>query len=732
MDNKLTILMALALMSGSLAATAQKPAYLDDRQPIEMRVESALSLMTLEEKVALCHAQSKFSSKGVPRLGIPELWYDDGPHGVREEGLWDSWAAAAWTNDSCTAFPALTCLAATFSPEVSYIYGQNIGQEFRYRGKDVLLGPGVNIYRMPLNGRNFEYMGEDPFLASKLVVPYITGVQENGVAACVKHYALNNQEYWRNDVDVVVSDRALREIYLPAFKAAVVEGKVWTLMGAYNLYKGQHCCHNDILLNDILKHEWGFDGVVVSDWGGTYSTEQAANYGLDVEMGTTTNGLTSGKANYYSKYFLATPYLKALKDGTISTSTVDDKARRILRLIFRTAMNSQKPWGSFVNKEHSEAARLIAEQGIVLLKNDNNILPIVSDAATIAVIGENATRSLTVGGGSSSLKVAYEISPLEGMQQKFGADRVKYAMGYSSGKANYDREIAPAEDQQQLLKEAVEVAKAADMVVFVGGLNKNKHQDSESADRKSYALPFGQNELIEELLKVNKNVVVVLLSGNAVEMPWVGRVAAVVQGWYGGSECGSALANVLSGSVNPSGKLPFSFPVKLEDNAAMSFGEISYPGIDKRQEYKEDILVGYRWFDTKGIKPLYAFGHGLSYTQFDFGKVQTDKKKYAKNDSVKLTLSLTNSGKVDGAEVVQVYMSEPKATVLRPAKELKGFQKVFLTKGQTKAVEIKLPVSDWAFYDDKTRTWVVNSGEYIIHVGSASDNILRQISVMVD
>ena len=731
---KLNIVLFCLMIGAGLLATAQtmKPIYSDNSKPIEERVENALSLMTLEEKVAMCHAQSKFSSHGVPRLGIPEIWMSDGPHGVREEIAWDSWGAAGWTNDYCTAFPALTCLAATFNPDLSHDYGQAIGEEARYRKKDILLGPGVNIYRTPMNGRNFEYMGEDPYLASRMVVPYIQGVQQNGVSACVKHYALNNQEEWRGHINVNLSDRALHEIYLPAFKAAVEEGKVWSIMGSYNQLRGQHCCHNDLLLNKILKTDWQFDGVVVTDWGGAHDTRQAALNGLDIEMGSYTNGLTSGAAFAYDDYYLAAPFLDLLKKGEIPTSMLDNKVRRILRLIFRTNMNANRPYGRFVCTDHSETARRVAEEGMVLLKNDQQFFPIpVGKYQKIAVIGENATRSLTTGGGSSSLKVQYEVSPLEGLIAKYGKEHIVYSMGYASGRPLYGMEEASMLDADSLLAAAIETAKNADVVLFIGGLNKNHFQDCEGSDRQTFNLPFGQDLLIEELLKVNKNLAVILVSGNAVAMPWVNEVAAIVQNWYLGSEAGNAMANVFSGAVNPSGKLPFSFPKKLEDNAAHSFGKEAYPGDSINEYYKEDILVGYRWHDTKKIAPQFAFGYGLSYTTFEYGKLTTDKKTYHPDETIKLSFTLKNIGKTDGAEVVQVYATQPKASVLRPAKELKAFHKVYLKAGETQTVELQVKIKDLAFYSEKTQSWAVEPGEFILRNAASAADVKSSVSVKV-
>jgi len=489
---------------------------------IEAKIEKIMATLTLEEKVAMCHAQSKFSSPGVERLGIPEIWMSDGPHGVRGEINWDNWGYANWTNDSITAFPALTCLASTFNPKLAKDYGISIGEEARYRKKDVLLGPGVNMYRTPLNGRNFEYMGEDPFLASKMVVPYIQGVQQNGVAACVKHYALNNQELWRGHINVEVSDRALHEIYLPAFKAAVEEGKVWSLMGAYNQFRGQHTTHNQLLMNSILKKDWAFDGVVISDWGSAHDTKQAALNGLDIEMGTGTDGLTTSTKNAYDSYYLANPFLKMIKSGEIKEEVLNDKVKRILLLMFRTNMNPNRPLGRINNQEHLDVARKIAGEGIVLLKNEASFFPInPNKKMTIAVIGENATKSMTIGGGSSELKALHEISPLEGLKERYKNATLIHAMGYASGPSAYDRVIPSKLDANQLKKEAIEAASKADLVLFFGGLNKNHLQDCEGVDRKEYQLPFGQDELLTELLKVNSNIGAFLVSGNAVEMPWI-------------------------------------------------------------------------------------------------------------------------------------------------------------------------------------------------------------------
>jgi beta-glucosidase len=710
-----------------------KAIYLDDTKPINDRVEDALSRMTLAEKVAMLHAQSKFSSPGVPRLGIPELWMTDGPHGIRPEVLWDEWSQAGWTNDSCIAFPALTCLAATWNKDMAFLYGTSIGEEARYRNKSVLLGPGVNIYRTPLNGRNFEYMGEDPFLASKMVVPYIKGVQQNGVATCVKHFALNNQETERGTINVNVDDRALYEIYLPAFKAAVQEGGTWAIMGSYNQYKNQHCCHNQYLLNDILRKEWGFEGVVISDWGGVHDTQQAVYNGLDLEYGSWTNGLSWGKSNAYDGYYLALPYLDMIKSGKIGTKELNEKVRHILRLCFLTSMNKNRSFGSFGSPEHALAGRKIAEDGIVLLQNKNNVLPIdLNKAKKIVVIGENAIKMMTVGGGSSSLKAKYEVSPLDGIKKRVGSQaEVIFVRGYvGEVGGNFDgvttgQNLADKRTPAELLTEACTVSKTADYVIFVGGLNKGDKQDCEGADRTGLELPYNQDKLISELAKVNKNLIVVNISGNAVAMPWVKEVPAIVQGWYLGTEAGNALAAVLVGDVNPSGKLPFSFPVKLQDNAAHALGE--FPGANGQVTYKEGIFVGYRWLDKQNIKPLFSFGHGLSYTTFEYGKVMADKKEMTASDNISFTVTVKNAGKRDGEEIVQLYISDLKSSLPRPVKELKGFEKVSLKAGETKTITFTLDKSALSYFDADKHAWVAEPGDFEALVGASSTDIKTKI-----
>ena len=739
--NKIYISLVITLFCAQLVKAQNLPAYLDETKDIEVRVEDALKRMTLDEKIRVIHAQSKFSSAGVPRLGFPDFWTDDGPHGVRPDVLWDEWEQAGQTNDSCVAFPALTCLAATWNPQLSLIYGESLGEEALYRGKDMILGPGVNIYRTPLNGRNFEYMGEDPYLASRMVVPYIQGMQSKGVAACVKHYALNNDEEYRHQVNVIVSDRALHEIYLPAFKAAITEGKAWGIMGAYNLYKNQHNCHNAILLNKILKQDWQFDGVVVSDWGGTHDTDEAVKNGLDLEFGTWTDGLTMGATNAYDNYYLADAYKRLIKEGKYTTKELDDKVRRVLRLFYRTTMNRQRPYGFLCSESHYAAARKIAEEGIVLLKNDGGtVLPInINKVKNILVVGENAVKMMTVGGGSSSLKVQREVSPLDGLKARLrGIAEVDYARGYVgdvTGAYNgvtTGQDLSESRSEDELIAEAVEKAKKADYVIVFGGLNKSDYQDCEGHDRKDYALPYAQNRLVEALAQVNTRLVFVNISGNAVAMPWIKKVPAVIQGWFIGSEAGNALASILVGDANPSGKLPFSWMQSLEQYGAHALG--AYPGTWRSdgkiidEEYKEDIFVGYRWADQHKQKPLFPFGHGLSYTTFEYGGKSRIEKSADDTSLFTLYTSIKNTGSRKGAETVQLYIRDVKSSLPRPVKELKGFQKVTLAPGEQRDITFTIDKSMLSYYDDSKGEWVMEPGRFEALIGASAGDIKSKVS----
>ena len=728
---KKNFILSVLMVVGGMTASAQT--YLNPNAPVEERVKDALGRMTTHEKIKLLHAQSKFTSAGVPRLGIRQLNMDDGPHGVREELEWNTWSPARWTNDSIVAFPSLTCLASTWNRDLSQAYGNAVSEEFAFRGKDIMLGPGVNIQRTPLNGRAFEYMGEDPFLAGEMVVPYIQSAQKNGVACCLKHFVLNDQETDRFGVNVNISERAMNEIYLAPFKRAVEKANVWTIMGSYNMWKGVHCCHNDELLNGILKKDWGWDGALVSDWGGTTNTMEAAMGGLDIEMGTYTDGKTKESDFGYDDYYLGNAFEKLIKEGKVPMSVLDEKASRVLRTIFRTAMNPQKVIGNQCSEAHYDVCRQIGEEGIVLLKNEKNILPLdiakYKKYSNILVVGENATRSLTQGGGSSELKTLHDDSPLDALKRRYET-MIDYAQGYYSGRAMYDHvdKLDPVK-QAELKAEALEKAKSCDLIIFIGGLNKNTRQDCENGDRESYDLPYGQNELIAELAKIQKNIVVVTFGGNPYAMPWLKDVAGVVHCWYLGSEAGKALVNVLSGVVNPSGKLPVTFAQKYEDYPYVKFGAEAYPGVNKQVYYKEDIFVGYRHFATNNVKPLFPFGYGLSYTTFAYGKPTVEKT----GDAVTVSVTVTNMGKVAGKEVAQVYVTYPQMEQARPVKELKAFAKTpLLDPGESETLRMTIPMDDLAVYDEEGRGWDIAEGMYTFSVGTNVNDIKGKADVQID
>ncbi|MBC8988288.1 glycoside hydrolase family 3 C-terminal domain-containing protein [Pedobacter sp. N36a] len=691
---------------------------------VEQRINQLLSKMTLEEKVGMIHANSSFTSAGVARLGIPELVMSDGPHGVRPEHGRDWNMSNDHVNDAGTYLPTGNALAATWNPKLGYEFGSVLGSEANARGKDVILGPGINIIRTPLNGRNFEYLSEDPFLISKMAVGYIKGVQDQGVSASLKHFIANNQETDRTAVNVEMSERALREIYLPGFKAAVIEGGVNTVMGAYNKFRGQWATHNYYLVNKILKGEWGFEGFLMSDWGAVHHTNEALYNGTDLEMGTDLAMLP--KPNY-GKFFMGDTVVTLVNAGKVPIPLIDDKVRRILRVMFKTGMmdKSRKP-GKFATKEHQQTALKIAEEAIVLLKNKDQVLPLnASKIKNIAVIGTNATKLNAMGGGSSQVKPTYEITPLMGIENYMGSKaKVTFAKGYEVAK--------DATANQKLVDEAVKIASTADQVVFVGGwvhgydFSKwdDNAFDAEGIDKKDLKLPFGQAELIKALLKVKPNLIIMMMGGGPVEMnSWIDDAKVVIEGWYPGMEGGNALANVIFGKVNPSGKLPMTFPKKLEDSPAHKLGD--YPGVNGTAVYHEDIFVGYRYFDTYKVEPQFAFGHGLSYTKFKYDKMEvvaTDKK-------ATISLSITNTGKIDGAEVVQFYVHQDQPKLPRPEKELKAFQKVFLKAGETQNVEIELDKTAFHYYDDQSFNWVVDGGKYQILVGSSSRDIRQQVLV---
>jgi len=699
----------------------------------ENKIEEIIKSLTLEEKIGMIHGAGLFRTEGVKRFGIKPLKMADGPMGVRNEFPDDSWVPYGYSDDYVSYLPCNTSLAATWNRELAYKEGYVLGNEARGRGKDVILAPGINIIRSPLCGRNFEYMSEDPYLTKEMAVPYIKGVQENDVAVCVKHFAVNNQETERLNVDVIVSDRALREIYFPAFEAAVKEGNAYSIMGAYNKIWDQYCCHNPKLLKEILREEWGFDGVVISDWSGVHDTKEAAEGGMDIEMSVTYN---------FDEYFFANPMIHAVKSGIVKEEVIDEKIRNILKLMYRLKMFSEdRKKGEYNSYENREKALEIARESIILLKNEDNILPLKEkELKKIAVIGENADIRHSSGGGSAEIKSLYEITPLLGLKMKLGGNtEVKYARGYTNNE----------DEREEVLKEAIELAKNSDAVIFVGGLKHTKENfelyenalqsskdddvvniDSEGNDKTNMLLPYKQDEVINELLKVNKNTVLVISTGSPVDMAsFEPEAKAIIQTSYNGMEGGKALAEVIFGDVNPSGKLSYTVPVRLEDSPAHSLGE--FPGGEKVR-YDEDIFVGYRYFSTYDVKPLFAFGHGLSYTDFKYDNLKVEVNELENDIDVTVSLDLTNVGKMKGSEVVELYINDVESTLKRPNIELKGFEKINLEVNESKRVKIHLNKKDFAFYNEEKKVWTVESGRFNILVGSSSDNILLKEEINLE
>ena len=742
----------LILAAGCASLSPQDRLTVNDK-----KINKIIAQMTLEEKVEMLHSKTNMSSEGVPRLGIQDIKYTDGPFGIREENG-DGFRSLGWTLDSATYFPTGSALAATWSKEMAYKNGWAMGKEGRLRGKDIILGPAINIQRLPVGGRTYEYLSEDPVLSARLSVEYTKGSQDAGTAVCLKHYALNNQETDRGSVDVIADERTMREIYLKPFEAAVKEGGAMCVMPAYNKVNGFYCSENAHLNNEILRDEWGFKGMTVSDWGGTHSTMGAALGGLCVQM--------TGD-NYFGQALI-----DSVRNGALDEAVVDAKVREILRLRFaidpvpedvaNTIMTSQP--------ETQKIAYEIAQKSIVLLKNEVGNLPIAKDVKKIAVIGQNAVLTTAAGGIGAGVKTLYEISPLEGIQaraEKAGVE-VVYAPGYknyqmrmgwgrpSAGPVNplvansIDEPADPA-----LLAEAVALAKDADMVIFFGGTNKSI--ETEGSDRKNIDLPCGQNEVIKALYEANPNVATVLISGGPTDLRYLEPYSpAIVQGWWNGLEGGTALAEVLFGDIAPSGKLPFTFPLKLEDSPAYATG--SFPGEgsgedlftlmyrldatgytreqireyiaslpDPVSEYREGILVGYRWYDTKDVPVMYAFGHGLSYVEFEYGALTCKQKK----DKIQVSFDLKNLGDMEADEVAQLYVKRLDSKVERAEKELEAFERVALKAGETKNVTLEFPLSELAHWDNETNGWVLEPGKIEILVGSASNDIRQSIQTEI-
>lgn len=742
----------LILAAGCASLSPQDRLTVNDK-----KINKIIAQMTLEEKVEMLHSKTNMSSEGVPRLGIQDIKYTDGPFGIREENG-DGFRSLGWTLDSATYFPTGSALAATWSKEMAYKNGWAMGKEGRLRGKDIILGPAINIQRLPVGGRTYEYLSEDPVLSARLSVEYTKGSQDAGTAVCLKHYALNNQETDRGSVNVIADERTMREIYLKPFEAAIKEGGAMCVMPAYNKVNGFYCSENAHLNNEILRDEWGFKGMTVSDWGGTHSTMGAALGGLCVQM--------TGD-NYFGQALI-----DSVRNGALDEAVVDAKVREILRLRFaiepvpedvaNTIMTSQP--------ETQKIAYEIAQKSIVLLKNEAGNLPIAKDVKKIAVIGQNAVLTTAAGGIGAGVKTLYEITPLEGIQaraEKAGVE-VVYAPGYknyqmrmgwgrpSAGPVNplvansIDEPADPA-----LLAEAVALAKDADMVIFFGGTNKSI--ETEGSDRKNIDLPCGQNEVIKALYEANPNVATVLISGGPTDLRYLEPYSpAIVQGWWNGLEGGTALAEVLFGDIAPSGKLPFTFPLKLEDSPAYATG--SFPGEgsgedlftlmyrldatgytreqiqeyiaslpDPVSEYREGILVGYRWYDTKDVPVMYAFGHGLSYVEFEYGALTCKQKK----DKIQVSFDLKNLGDMEADEVAQLYVKRLDSKVERAEKELEAFERVALKAGETKNVTLEFPLSELAHWDNETNGWVLEHGKLEILVGSASNDIRQTIATEI-
>ncbi len=709
-----------------LALCGQANAQTKAEQATEAKINSVIKQLTLQEKIAMLHASGVFSAAGNKRLGIPDLMTDDGPLGVRE-AVKEGWGSANLTTDSATFFPNGSALAATWNPELAYRFGHDMGEEARARNITVMLAPAFNICRMPLCGRTYEYYSEDPFLNSRLAVQSVEGLQSQHVAACVKHFAVNNQEIERDRVSVNIDERALREIYLPAFKAAITEGNAWTIMSAYNKLRGTYCSENDYLLNTILKGEWKFKGAVISDWGGVHSTVAAANHGMDLEM---------GSPPPYNTYYFADKLLDSVKAGKVSEKTIDEKVHRILWVMYHTTMSDNLPAGSINTPAHSKTAYDIAAESIVLLKNDKNLLPLNTSAIkSIAVIGDNATRTFHLGGFGAGVKARYEVTALAGLQNRLGKTiDIKYAQGYTGDYKAFGMVNSPSHGPDSaLIAQAVATAKSTDMaILFIGG---NRDFESESRDRKDFGLPFGEQVLVDAVTAANPNTIVVVVGGAPYDIGQIKKNnSTIVWSWYNGSENGNALADVLTGKINPSGKMPFTFPAQLQDSPAFAFDThdlAAYPGNKLTVDYKEGILVGYRWFDTKKIEPLYCFGYGLSYTDYKYSDLVTSKKSYTANETITATLKVANTGKYAGKETVQLYVSKTGSLVDRADKELKAFKKVEIAAGQTATVTLNIPVKDLAYYDVKTSKWVVEPGKYKLLAGTSSRNIEQDGEITV-
>ena len=751
MKKFLSLSAASLVVAASLFSACSSPVSPQDRLTVnDARIDAVIAQMTLEEKVEMLHSKTNMSSAGVPRLGIADMHYADGPFGIREEGVPNGFQSAGWQLDSATYFPTGSALAATWSEDLAYQYGKGMGIEARLRGKDVILGPAVNIQRLPVGGRTYEYLSEDPILSAALACFYTEGLQSQGTAVCIKHFAVNNQETNRGSVDAQVDERTLREIYLKPFERAVREGGAMSVMPAYNKVNGAYCSENEHLLNEILRGEWGFKGYTVSDWGGTHSTMGAMLHGLNVQM--------TG-SNY-----LGQPVIDSVKTGALTEELVNEKVRQILRVRFaveavpddvaNTKMTSQP--------ECRDIALRVAEKSIVLLKNEGGLLPLSAGVKKIAVIGQNAVLKTQSGGMGAGVKALYEVTPLEGIRKRAGeAVEVSYAPGYKNFRGRWgagaaDPLAAAASDEPAdpaLVAEAVALAREADLVLFFGGTNKSI--ETEGSDRAGIDLPVGQNEGVKALAAANPRLVTVLISGGPTDLRELEPLSpAIVQGWWNGTEGGTALAEVLFGDIAPSGKLPFTFPARLEDSPAFAMGnfpnkiagqdlfmmlyrdDLQKMSPEERRAqiaampqpesvYSEGSLVGYRWYDTKEVKPMYAFGHGLSYVDFDYGSMKASAGK----KGIKVSFPLTNSGRMAADEVVQLYVRRPESRVEWPYKELKAFARVSLQPGETRTVRLEIPADDLRYWNVDKNAWDLEHGRLELLLGAASDDIRQKAEV---
>ena len=722
-----------ALLCAASACNHEKskqPLYRNSTLSPEQRVKDLLSRMTAEEKASMLSGANWMESVPVARLGIPSIKMADGPMGVRSwygPSSMTNAAVSKLPKITATAFPVGMAMAATWDPELVEREGRLIGRETRAMGRSMLLAPTLNIARVPLWGRNFEGFGEDPFLAARMGVAYIKGVQSEGVIATAKHFAANNQEFERHRIDEKIDERTLHEIYLPAFKAAVQEAGVLSIMSAYNKVNGLYCAENPYLLDEVLRKRWGFKGFVVSDWGGTYSTAATLQAGLNLEMPGGQQMLDwlntpKTRAEGNSCGWLAPQkVVSALKDGQVDRQTLDERVGSLLRVMFDLGLFDGRPEaGSADSQEPESLARAAAAESIVLLKNLGSTLPLDrSKIRSIAVIGPSAAVARTGGGGSSQVRPRYAVAPLDGIRARAGGQtQVNYAPGVAMEGETPGKNKPESGAGAEMRKEAVALAARADAAIMVVGYSAAL--ESEGFDRKSLDLPAGQDDLIRAVAAANKNTVVVIQAGSPVGMSkWLDRVPAVLAAWYGGQDGGDAIADVLFGNVNPSGKLPVSFPKEMKDTPA--FGH--YPGENLHTEYAEGIYIGYRHYDRRGIEPLFPFGFGLSYTSFECSDLKVSPQAAAPGDSVEVTLNVRNTGKRSGAEVVQLYVHDVESSVDRPVRELKGFRRVSLKPGELRKVKFILDKSAMSFFSPVTRDWIAEPGQFEVQVGSSSRDI---------